>query len=80
MFIDPEQFEFVPYLESNWLRIREEYLTLPEDVFEPWGYSARCMARGGVCTGFMLLETVTTGRTHPISNNKMNVDFHSEQE
>ena len=36
MFIDREQFEFVPYLESNWLRIREEYLKLPEDVFEPW--------------------------------------------
>lgn len=36
MFIDREQFEFVPYLESNWLSIREEYLKLPEDVFEPW--------------------------------------------
>lgn len=36
MFIDPEQFEFVTYLESNWTRIRDEYLKLPEDVFEPW--------------------------------------------
>ena len=36
MFIDPTEFEFVRYLESNWLTIREEYLKLPEDVFEPW--------------------------------------------
>ena len=36
MFIDPKEFEFVPYLESNWLSIREEYFKLPEDVFEPW--------------------------------------------
>jgi beta-hydroxylase len=36
MFIDSKKFEFVAYLESNWLTIREEYLKLPEDVFEPW--------------------------------------------
>ena len=35
MFIDPKKFAFVSYLESNWLTIREEYLKLPEDVFEP---------------------------------------------
>ena len=36
MFIDSRQFEFVSYLESNWHEIRDEYLALPEDVFEPW--------------------------------------------
>ena len=36
MFIDSRQFEFVSYLESNWRGIRDEYLALPEDVFEPW--------------------------------------------
>ena len=36
MFIDPRQFEFTSYLESNWHEIRDEYVALPEDVFEPW--------------------------------------------
>ncbi|HYE75517.1 MAG TPA: aspartyl/asparaginyl beta-hydroxylase domain-containing protein [Blastocatellia bacterium] len=36
MFIDLRQFEFVAYLESNWRVIRDEYLALPENVFEPW--------------------------------------------
>lgn len=36
MFVDARQFEFVSYLESNWRGIRDEYLALPEDVFEPW--------------------------------------------
>jgi len=36
MFLDPKQFEFVSYLELNWRDIRDEYLALPEDVFEPW--------------------------------------------
>jgi hypothetical protein len=36
MFIDSRQFEFVSHLESNWRGIRDEYLALPEDVFEPW--------------------------------------------
>ncbi|MBV9957195.1 MAG: aspartyl/asparaginyl beta-hydroxylase domain-containing protein [Acidobacteria bacterium] len=36
MFIDSSQFEFVSYLESNWCEMRDEYLALPKDVFEPW--------------------------------------------
>ena len=36
MFIDSRHFEFTSYLESNWHDIRDEYLALPEDVFEPW--------------------------------------------
>ncbi|HLW64572.1 MAG TPA: aspartyl/asparaginyl beta-hydroxylase domain-containing protein [Gemmataceae bacterium] len=36
MFIDPAQFEFVAALESQWQAIREEYLALPGDSFDPW--------------------------------------------
>lgn len=36
MFIDPLQFPFVAELKSNWREIREEYLAIPVDVFEPW--------------------------------------------
>jgi beta-hydroxylase len=36
MFIDSKQLEFFSDLESNWRVIRDEYLALPEDVFEPW--------------------------------------------
>jgi len=36
MFISSQQFDFASYLESNWQEIRDEYLSLPENVFEPW--------------------------------------------
>src|SRR5215216_6321765 len=36
MFIDSRQFEFTSHLEAHWHGIRDEYLALPEDVFEPW--------------------------------------------
>ena len=36
MFLDPAQFDFVPKLRACWYDIREEYLALPEESFEPW--------------------------------------------
>jgi ornithine lipid ester-linked acyl 2-hydroxylase len=36
MFIDPDQFEFVAALESQWEAIRSEYLALPSNQFDPW--------------------------------------------
>ena len=36
MFLDPGQFDFVPALEAQWQAIRDEYLALPGDRFDPW--------------------------------------------
>jgi beta-hydroxylase len=36
MFIDPAAFEFVSRLEAQWQDIRNEYLALPCDLFDPW--------------------------------------------
>lgn len=36
MFLDVRQFGFVNDLVANWREIRDEYLALPEDSFEPW--------------------------------------------
>jgi len=36
MFIEARQFGFVHDLEAAWQEIRDEYLDLPEDSFEPW--------------------------------------------
>jgi hypothetical protein len=36
MFLDPRQFNFVAALESQWKAIRDEYLSLPVDSFDPW--------------------------------------------
>jgi ornithine lipid ester-linked acyl 2-hydroxylase len=36
MFIDPREFPIADILEANWETIREEYLALPLDVFDPW--------------------------------------------
>src|SRR5215813_625528 len=36
MFLDTSQFGFVNDLEAAWREIRDEYLALPEDSFEPW--------------------------------------------
>ncbi|MEL6109382.1 MAG: aspartyl/asparaginyl beta-hydroxylase domain-containing protein [Planctomycetota bacterium] len=36
MFIDPSQFPIVEALESNWELIRDEFLAIPEDAFDPW--------------------------------------------
>jgi ornithine lipid ester-linked acyl 2-hydroxylase len=36
MFLDPRPFDFVDALESQWETIRDEYLALPTDRFDPW--------------------------------------------
>jgi ornithine lipid ester-linked acyl 2-hydroxylase len=36
MFLDPERFAFVPALRSRWRAIRDEYLALPRESFDPW--------------------------------------------
>lgn len=36
MFLDPTQFPFVAALEAAWPAIRDEYLALPTDRFDPW--------------------------------------------
>jgi beta-hydroxylase len=36
MFLDPSQFEFVAALEAQWESIRAEYVSLPDDLFDPW--------------------------------------------
>ena len=36
MFLDPAQFDFVPKLEAHWEAIRDEYLALPSQSFDPW--------------------------------------------
>ena len=36
MFLDPQNFPFVPALEANWRAMRDECLALPEDHFAPW--------------------------------------------
>jgi beta-hydroxylase len=36
VFLDPRDFEFTSALESQWEVIRDEYLSLPADTFDPW--------------------------------------------
>lgn len=36
MFLDPEQFPFLDGVRRRWREIRDEYLALPQDAFEPW--------------------------------------------
>ena len=36
MFIDPNLYPLTTTLESNWQLIRDEYLSLQEDLFDPW--------------------------------------------
>ncbi len=36
MFINSQNFAVTSFLEANWRAIRDEYLNLPEDIFEPW--------------------------------------------
>lgn len=36
MFLDTQPFAFVADLESHWEAIRDEYLALPTDRFDPW--------------------------------------------
>lgn len=35
-FLDPRTFAFVDALESKWEAIRDEYLALPSETFDPW--------------------------------------------
>jgi beta-hydroxylase len=36
MFFDPFTLPFTKLLESNWESIRDEYLSLPNESFDPW--------------------------------------------
>ncbi|WP_220487301.1 aspartyl/asparaginyl beta-hydroxylase domain-containing protein [Shewanella sp. SR44-4] len=36
MFIEASKFSFVKELEANWEIIRDEFLALPNDSFDPW--------------------------------------------
>ncbi len=36
MFIDASQFDFITRLESNYSLIRDEYLSLSSNAFDPW--------------------------------------------
>jgi len=36
MFLNPQQFDWAPDLESAWEAIRAEYLALPTNLFDPW--------------------------------------------
>lgn len=36
MFLAPAKFDFIAGLRSVWRDIREEYLALPQESFEPW--------------------------------------------
>ncbi len=36
MYLNPEHFPFLAELESKWEAIRDEYLALREDIFDPW--------------------------------------------
>ncbi|BCJ70144.1 aspartyl/asparaginyl beta-hydroxylase domain-containing protein [Polymorphospora rubra] len=36
MFLDHDRFPFLDVLRHNWRDIRDEYLALPEDSFDPW--------------------------------------------
>jgi|GEM_PF-5094515 len=36
MFLDHREFPFIRELESRWESIRDEYLGLPHDSFDPW--------------------------------------------
>ncbi len=37
MFLDPTEFAFTAILKSNWQTIRDEFLSLPQNAFDPWG-------------------------------------------
>lgn len=36
MFLDPGEFPIAEMLEANWQTIRDEYLSLPTNAFDPW--------------------------------------------
>ena len=36
MFLDSNEFPIAKMLEENWEVIRDEYIALPPDVFDPW--------------------------------------------
>lgn len=36
MFYDPDLFHFTNTLVNHWEVIRDEYLALPQDIFDPW--------------------------------------------
>jgi hypothetical protein len=36
VFLDSRRFPIVASLESQWEAVRAEYLSLPEDRFDPW--------------------------------------------
>lgn len=36
MFHNPADFQFTKCLTAHWQAIRDEYLALPQDAFDPW--------------------------------------------
>ena len=36
MFLDPDQFDLTTTLEANWQQIRDEFVALSENSFDPW--------------------------------------------
>ena len=36
MFLNPNTFQFTESLTQDWQAIRDEYLALPQDIFDPW--------------------------------------------
>lgn len=36
MFLDSSEFPFSAQLEAHWKQIRDEFLALPDDTFDPW--------------------------------------------
>ena len=60
MFLDKAQFAIASILESNWELIRDEYLSLPEGVFDPW------IQRSMHGDGWSVFGLIAIG--HPIPN------------
>ena len=59
MFLNPEEFPIVEVLEANWQTIRDEYLALPTDHFDPW------IQRSMHGTGWSVYGLVAAGMVIP---------------
>ena len=59
MFIDKDSFTIVRALESNWEVIRDEYLALASDAFDPW------VQRSMHGSGWSVYGLVAAGRSIP---------------
>jgi aspartyl/asparaginyl beta-hydroxylase (cupin superfamily) len=56
MFLDARSFDFIPHLEAAWRDIRDEYLALPVQSFDPW------VQREMYGTGWSVYGLVAFGR------------------